>query len=516
MQVRKFEAKTIKDAIELVKYHMGPDAIILSAKDNSKNFGLMGESSVEVTAAVSDSKFQKKKVAESKLDSRSKQKYMTATARTQKEYIDKVFTRDRAEQNFRNENSNEDSMTHANANSVTAAVMNERPKKRPLTTARYIDIDEDSDDSQMQSQSIMNSAANAAGLRNVNAMQSTMQQRAVSAQNMMTAKAQAAHVADQARSHASVDIQAAASEKMQIAMLQKEIMTLKGLLEKFQSVPQNFMSLHPGAEDGLPYEFSSLFKKLVDAGVSHSNVVEMLKVANEVLPNEQKKKRAFVEGWAIKFLLDHVQIVEKPFKTKYHVFVGATGQGKTSTVIKMACHLLMKERKKVAILSGDMIKVGAADQLKIYSQIMNVPCAIVTKPNDWSHFEKALSNVDHVLFDTPGVNLKSTQDFELLRNILPPHMNEMSVHYVQSALARDTDAFEIAERFKVVGFNDVIFTRLDEAVQYGLIYNFQKQMNVPVHSFGIGNAIPEDYELATKERVADLIFALSKIKKERG
>jgi flagellar biosynthesis protein FlhF len=38
-------------------------------------------------------------------------------------------------------------------------------------------------------------------------------------------------------------------------------------------------------------------------------------------------------------------------------------------------------------------------------------------------------------------------------------------------------------------------------------------LNVPIHSFGIGNAIPEDYELATKERVADLIFSLSKIKK---
>ena len=67
MQVRKFEAKTMKEALELVKQHLGPEAIILSAKDNSRGFGLMGERSVEVTAAVSEETLRKKKLAEAKL-----------------------------------------------------------------------------------------------------------------------------------------------------------------------------------------------------------------------------------------------------------------------------------------------------------------------------------------------------------------------------------------------------------------------------------------------------------------
>jgi flagellar biosynthesis protein FlhF len=130
--------------------------------------------------------------------------------------------------------------------------------------------------------------------------------------------------------------------------------------------------------------------------------------------------------------------------------------------------------------------------------------------------EKALQNVDYVLLDTPGVNLRSPDDMERLRQVLPPNMQGMNVHFVQSALARDADAFEVADRFKAIGFDDVIFTRLDEAVQHGIIYNFQKRFHVPLHSFGIGSAIPEDYEIATKERVVDLIFQLSKLRKERG
>jgi len=57
---------------------------------------------------------------------------------------------------------------------------------------------------------------------------------------------------------------------------------------------------------------------------------------------------------------------------------------------------------------------------------------------------------------------------------------------------------------------------LDESVQHGLIYNFQKKFGTPLHSFGIGPKVPEDFEAATKERVVDLIFKLTKIRKTQG
>jgi flagellar biosynthesis protein FlhF len=38
MQVRKFEAKSMKEALQLIKQELGPEAIILNAKDNKKSF----------------------------------------------------------------------------------------------------------------------------------------------------------------------------------------------------------------------------------------------------------------------------------------------------------------------------------------------------------------------------------------------------------------------------------------------------------------------------------------------
>ena len=90
MQVKKFEARTMKEALEMVKTQLGPDAIILSARDNNKSYGLVGEGSVEITAAVSEETLQKKKFAESKLREQDLQKFKQIPARQQKELIQKI------------------------------------------------------------------------------------------------------------------------------------------------------------------------------------------------------------------------------------------------------------------------------------------------------------------------------------------------------------------------------------------------------------------------------------------
>jgi flagellar biosynthesis protein FlhF len=62
MRVKKFEAKSMKDALRMVKAELGPEAVILGARENKRSFGIAGETSFEVTAAVSESTLQKKRL----------------------------------------------------------------------------------------------------------------------------------------------------------------------------------------------------------------------------------------------------------------------------------------------------------------------------------------------------------------------------------------------------------------------------------------------------------------------
>ncbi|MCB0365512.1 MAG: flagellar biosynthesis protein FlhF [Bdellovibrionaceae bacterium] len=482
MQVKKFEARSMKEALEMVKLHLGPEAIILAARDHNKGFGLVGQTSVEVTAAVSEETLRKKLLAEKKMNQEIRAKFNNSPARIQKKFIDKAFF-----------------------------VGMEDVMRRPITAIPYIDIGDEGEE------------AAASREAQVAVPKPPVIDEEVAAQRIRSAvkSALSAGLATMEEKKSTRPVRAQAAPKAEVGgrdtaeltALRGEISYLKGMLEKFQQVPQNFVTMHPGAEDGIPYELTPAYEKLKRAGISKENTVEILKQCMKRLDSSQLKKPPFVDAWVAKYLLDEIKIAEHRTRARYHAFVGPSGQGKTTSLVKIASHLVICEKKKVAIMTTDYGKVGAAEQLRIYAQILNIPFAIVRRKRDWEVIQQKLGHIDHFLVDFPGMNLRSIGELDFLRDILPPEGTDRRIHYVQSVLAKDADAFEIAGRYMTLGFQDVIFTCLDESVQHGLIFNFQKKFGVPLHSFGIGPKVPEDLEAATKERVVDLIFKLTKIRK---
>ena len=72
MQVRKYEASTIKEAVDMIKKDLGPDAIILSTKESQ---GHPHNKKVLITAAVSEETYQKKRIVEETLSRQEKEKF---------------------------------------------------------------------------------------------------------------------------------------------------------------------------------------------------------------------------------------------------------------------------------------------------------------------------------------------------------------------------------------------------------------------------------------------------------
>jgi flagellar biosynthesis protein FlhF len=481
MQVKKFEARTMKEALEMVKTQLGPDAIILSARDNNRSFGLVGEGSVEITAAVSEETLHKKKFTESRLRDEDKEKLLRSPARVQKQVINKMVNKYIADK--------EDKIP------------------RPITRTRYIDIDEGPEAAQQQQ---FQQNPQAAAERIKNAAQrawSAMQTEDVWGIQQRPAPAQQAPVQQQ-----QPGPQAAGMDAAQIKALKGEIENLKQVIAHFQNIPQNFTGgQHPGASYGLSYDVSAVFDKLTKAGVADDLAAEILLQAQEQMPALKIKNRALVEAFAAKRILSDTQITNGKLTSQIQVFVGPAASGKTSTLIKMASHLVIRENKKVALVTTDTLKVGAADQMRIYAQILNVPFAIVRQKGDWEKIMAQLSGYDQVLVDFSGIGLKTMEEISFIRSLLPPDQWNPQIHLVLSCLAKDGDLTEIGKRYKVTGFQDVIFTGLDESAQHGTIYNFMKRFSIPLHSFGIGTRVPEDFEVATRERVLDLIFKITKM-----
>jgi flagellar biosynthesis protein FlhF len=503
MQVKKFEAKTMKEALELVKVHLGPEAIILSAKDTHNGFGLMGAKSVEVTAAVSEETLRKKKIYEAKLREDLRERFQQIPASKQREFINKVFTEKREEPR---------ELVTAGGN-IKANAKASPESRAQASGMRYVDIPEDEGSSnhasannvaRISAQDRVRRAAERARMASRDILQDPLPAKATGGKKLTAVPAPFT---------VPVPPAAAVGPSLEMRALESQVRELKALVERFQHMPQISLSMHPGAEQGLGFELSPVYQRLTQQGMQVEIVMTMLKKAQKELDLETLKRPALVEAWIVRQLLGSVEVSKDPTAGRYHVFLGSTGQGKTTSLVKFASHLVLKEKKTIAIISLDTLKVGAADQLRIYAQILNVPFAIVRSPEEWRVAEEKLSNLKHILVDCPGLNLQSMEEVDWLKRMLPPPEFKRTLHYVQSVLARDEEAMDLASRYQMLGFHDVIFNRLDESSRQGLILNFQERFRVPLHSFGLGPRIPEDYEFATKERVIDFLFKLTKVAK---
>ena len=493
MQVKKFEARTMKEALEMVKKNLGPDAIILAAKDNQRSFGLVGEGSVEITAAISEETLRKKQFAESRLPAPQQQRLQSSPAKTQKQVIEKMVNKYLEDRN-----------------------------PQPAKNRRYIDIEDEMPPPSTQGSSaaiLKRSTTTAVGsYRSAGNSKSTS--GAMSSSSEMESQPVTQKVVTNASANTVVKDQ-------EILSLKNEVESLKKLIAQFQEIPQNFVATpaaafaanpqrsYPGAEYGLNYEVVSHYEKLLKSGVDPEVASQMLLEAQQTLSPGKLKSKPLVEAWLARKILDTTLVSSSQgSEKKVHVFIGPSGSGKTSMLVKMASHWLIKDHKRIALITTDTQKVGAADQLKIYSQILNVPFGIVRTPMDWPTLIQQLENIDHILVDSPGLSYRDASDLHWARTYLPLGQENVDTHLVLNCQSKDSDLKDFADRVRPLAVTSTIFTHLDESTEHGSIYNFTRRFQKPLHSFGKGPKVPEDYEIATQERVLDLILKMSEMKKE--
>lgn len=456
MQVKKFQASSVKEAITKVKDQLGPDAIILSVKDNSKQYGRSAEP-IEVTAAVSEKRVAQYKAAESRMTEKRRTEFKAAPATVQKQFIQKM----------------------ASGHPPPAATVQPALKSNLKSSAiSYIDIVDEEPNPQGQS---------------TDSIKEKLKHRIE------------AHLPHFQQSKVTPSLQ---NETPVIQSLRQEIHDLKNSLTELRSLPSR--AIFPGAERGVEFDLSFMFQHLKGVGISDEVAAQLLTKVQSAMPPKMLNHRPSVVGSVAKQILDNLMIVKEPFERKIHCFIGGPAQGKTSMVIKMASHLNLALKKKVAIGCTLQDKIGSREQLKTYARILNAPYFEISGPQDWIDQVHFINGADYVLIDFPGTTPGPNSNIDQLRSLLPPYDQHRTIHYVASLATKDSDLQKTAEKFQKIGFDDVIFTFLDQTQQHGSILNFQQRFEVPLHSFGVGPKIPEDFELATKERVLDLLLEIRK------
>ena len=150
------------------------------------------------------------------------------------------------------------------------------------------------------------------------------------------------------------------------------------------------------------------------------------------------------------------------------MLVGASGSGKTIAVAKMAVRAKMAG-KKIGVITTDMKRAGAVEQLSAFTKILEVDLVKIRKPELLKEAVEGLRTLsDMIVIDSPGINPFKASDIDFLMN-LKGNIEGLEPILVMSAGADAFEAADMAEAFLPMGCKRLLPTRLDLARRFGSI-----------------------------------------------
>ncbi len=185
--------------------------------------------------------------------------------------------------------------------------------------------------------------------------------------------------------------------------------------------------------------------------------------------------------------------------------IGPTGVGKTTTIAKLAAAYRLRHGKRVTLITTDTYRIAAVDQLRTYANIIGVPLRVAMTPVEMEQAIQASSQTDVILIDTAGRSPGDAPRLEELRAFLraaKPHQT----HLVLSSVASEGSMLRTADRFAELKPNLLIFTKLDEAANLGVMVNVARRVNARLSYVTTGQEVPDDIEPGRADRLARLVL----------
>ena len=253
---------------------------------------------------------------------------------------------------------------------------------------------------------------------------------------------------------------------------------------------------------------AALFRSLLDAGFS----TKLVRTLVDRLPQGLSTEAAL--SWARNELVTHLPVVrsEDEFLAGgVYALVGPTGVGKTTTLAKLAARCVAREgREQVAMLTTDLFRIGALEQLQIYGRLMGVPAHSVRDAGELRRILAELGNRKIVLIDTTGISQRDrlvAEQASMLCNAGKPVRRLL----VLNAASQGDTLDEVAHAYRNGVGEDVagcIITKLDEATRLGAALDTAIRHRLPIHYMSVGQKVPEHMELARADVLIDRAFSM--------
>ena len=188
------------------------------------------------------------------------------------------------------------------------------------------------------------------------------------------------------------------------------------------------------------------------------------------------------------------------------VFLGPTGVGKTTTIAKLASRFALELGCKTLLITLDTYRIGAAEQLRIYADLIGIPLLIANTIRDLDRHLREHTEADVILIDTVGrAHSRLFQLADLAEYVRGKDWIEK--HLVLSLTTKPLDLREIVDAYEIFGINKLLFTKLDETITNGTAANELIRTQKPLAYLTNGQSVPQDLQIPTTASFAEFIIS---------
>lgn len=256
------------------------------------------------------------------------------------------------------------------------------------------------------------------------------------------------------------------------------------------------------------YRDLELYRRLVSKGVSDKIAISITEQAKKQIGAGQINEAQMIRiaKIAIQDMLGLPYTIKKNGeKRKVFFFIGPTGVGKTTTIAKIAAKLSLLEGKNVALITTDTFRIAAVQQLKTYSDILNVPVSVVYKPVELEDALMKYENSDYVFIDSAGKNHKDEGFADYIKSYLNVSPDS-DVFLLISLTTSQLDLESIVESYSFLEDYKLIFTKIDESASPGNMINVKYKTGKSTSFITNGQSVPDDIMLADPTEIAEMIL----------
>ena len=182
--------------------------------------------------------------------------------------------------------------------------------------------------------------------------------------------------------------------------------------------------------------------------------------------------------------------------------IGPTGVGKTTSIAKIAAHHVLRHGpRSLALITADVYRIGAQEQLRAFVRMLGVPVQVAQDREVLQRLLKEHEGCRLVLIDTAGIGQRDDRVGQLTSAL---EVSQVRRVLVMNAAAQPGSLEEVLGAFGARDTAGVLLSKVDEAVGLGACLDALVRHRLPLLGYADGQRVPEDYHAVNFGRLVEM------------